>query len=213
MDEHPSVGVAGSGLEYPDGRPQRSAFRFPSALSEFEGTISVGLVSRALRRWTVALPMPKRACEVDWVGGASMIIRREVFQDIGVLDQGYYTHYEDVDFCFNAHKAGWAVWYVPESRVTHLVGQSTGLTVKNPKRFPAYFFGARQRYFLKNYGPVHAALADVALICGLALWRLRVLLGKKDWTAPHLFLDSIRHSVFATGFELRDVKNPALSSE
>ena len=105
------------------------------------------LVSLVLRRWVVAPPPPNHACEVDWVGGASMIIRREVFQDIGVLDQGYYTHYEDVDFCFNAHKAGWAVWYVPDSRVTHLVGQSTGITVKNPKRFPPYFFGARRRYY------------------------------------------------------------------
>jgi len=213
MDEHPDVGVAGSGLEYPDRRPQNSAFRFPSAWSEFEGSINLGLVSRALKRWVVTLPMPNHACEVDWVGGASMIIRREVFEDIGVLDQGYYTHFEDVDFCFNAHKAGWAVWYVPDSRVTHLVGQSTGLTIANPKRrFPPYFFGARRRYFLKNHGPFHAALADAALICGLALWRLRVLFGKQDMMAAHILYDSIRYSVFVTGFRLTDVKNPALFS-
>src|ERR1700675_622074 len=73
MDKHPDVGIAGSGLEYPDGMPQRSAFRFPSALSEFEGSICLGPVSRILRRWIVALPMPNNACEVDWVGGACMI--------------------------------------------------------------------------------------------------------------------------------------------
>jgi N-acetylglucosaminyl-diphospho-decaprenol L-rhamnosyltransferase len=186
MDEHPSVGIAGSGLENPNGTPQRSAFRFPSAWSEFEGSICLGLVSRLLSRWTVVPPLPNRACEVDWVSGASMIIRREVFAKIGVLDEGYYTHYEDVDFCFNARRAGYSVWYFPASRVTHLVGQSTGLTVSNPKRYPSYFFDARQRFFLKNYGPVHAALADMALICGLAAWRLRVLFGKPDWTAPNL---------------------------
>jgi N-acetylglucosaminyl-diphospho-decaprenol L-rhamnosyltransferase len=214
MDEHPRVGVAGSGLENPDGSPQRSAFRFLSAWSEFEASINLGLVSRALKRWIVALPLPNHACEVDWVSGASMIIRSEVFQDIGVLDQGYYTHYEDIDFCYNAHKAGWAVCYVPDSRVTHLVGQSTGLTVADPKRrFPPYFFGARRRYFLKNYGPIHAALADAGLICGLAIWRLRVLFGKQDFMARHLFLDSIRHSVFVTGFKVKDVKNPALFPE
>jgi N-acetylglucosaminyl-diphospho-decaprenol L-rhamnosyltransferase len=214
MDENPDVGVAGSGLEYPDGAPQHSAFRFPSVWSEFEGSVNLGLVSRVLKRWVVTLPMPKHACEVDWVGGASMIIRREVFDDIGVLDQGYYTHFEDVDFCFNARKAGWTVWYIPESRVTHLVGQSTGLTVANPKRrFPAYFFGARRRYFLKNYGSIYAALADAGLIFGLALWRLRVLFGKQDTMAAHLFYDSIRNSVFVTGFKLKDVKNPALSQQ
>jgi N-acetylglucosaminyl-diphospho-decaprenol L-rhamnosyltransferase len=214
MDRQPHVGIAGSGLEYPDGSPQVSAFRFPTAWSEFESGINLGPVSRLLRRWIVALPIPNRACEVDWVSGASMIIRREVFQEIGVLDQGYYTHYEDVDFCYNTRKAGWAVWYVPESRVIHLVGQSTGLTVKSKRRFPPYYFGARRRYFLKNYGAVQAALADAGLICGLAMFRLQVLFGvKEDWMPRYLLLDSILHSVFVTGFKLKDVNNPALSSE
>ncbi len=212
MDEHPQVGVAGSGLEYPDGTPQRSAFRFPSALSEFEASIGLGLASRILSRWVVAPPVPAHACEMDWVGGACMIVRREVFEHVGVLDQGYYTHYEDVDFCFNARKAGWAVWYVPTSRVTHLVGQSTGLTVKMPKRFPSYYFAARRRYFLKNYGPFHAAVADFGLICGLAIGRLKLLLlGKQVETPPYFLYDSIRNSVFLTGFKLKEVENPALA--
>jgi N-acetylglucosaminyl-diphospho-decaprenol L-rhamnosyltransferase len=211
MDEHPQVGIAGSRQEYPDGSPQRSAFRFPSALSEFESGICLGPVSRILRRWLVAPPVPTHACERDWVGGACMIIRREVLEGIGVLDQGYYTHYEDVDFCFNARKAGWAVWYVPTSRITHFVGQSTGITVKNPKRFPPYYFEARRRYFLKNYGAVQAALADLGLICGLTLRRLRGLFGKKFDTPPYYLYDSVMHSVFLTGFKVKDVQNPALT--
>jgi GT2 family glycosyltransferase len=139
-----------------------------------------------------------------------MIIRREVFAKIGLLDEGYFTYFEDVDFCFNARKAGWPIWYAPASRVVHLVGQSTGITVKKPKRLPAYSFEARRRYFLKNLGPVQAALADFGHILGLALWRVRVLLGKPDFTAPYFLRDSIRHSVFVTGFKLKTVKNPAL---
>jgi N-acetylglucosaminyl-diphospho-decaprenol L-rhamnosyltransferase len=211
MDEHPQVGIAGSRLQYPDGVPQRSAFRFHSVWSEFESSICFGPVSRMLNRWIVAVPVPDRACAVDWVGGACMIVRGTVFDGIGVLDEGYYTHYEDVDFCFNARKAGWAAWYIPESRVTHFVGQSTGLTVKNPKRFPPYFFGARRRYFLKNHGPFYTALADAGLICGLVMWRLQVLLGKRDWTPPHFLYDSIRNSVFITGFKVKDVENPAFA--
>jgi N-acetylglucosaminyl-diphospho-decaprenol L-rhamnosyltransferase len=210
MDEHPEVGVAGSGLEYPDGRPQCSTFQFHSPWSEFESSISLGFVSRVLRRYIVPIPVPDHARAVDWVSGASMIIRSDVFRDIGVLDEGYYTHYEDVDFCLNARKAGWAVWYIPDSRVTHFVGQSTGITVKNPKRLPPYFFEARRRYFLKNHGQLYAALADAGLICGLMIWRLRVLFGKRDRTPPHFFSDTIRHSVFVTGFRLKDVANPAL---
>ena len=213
MDERPKVGIAVSRLEDPDGTPQCSAFRFPTHLSEFEGNLRLGLVSRLLHRWVVAPPISSHACETDWAAGASLMIRREVLLDIGLLDEGFFTYYEDVDFCFNARRAGWSVWYVPVSRVVHLVGKTTGITVKNPKRQPSYFFEARRRYFLKNHGPVYAAMADAGRIIGLALWRLRVILtGKEDFTAPYFLQDAIFHSVFLTGFKLKNVRNPVLAS-
>jgi N-acetylglucosaminyl-diphospho-decaprenol L-rhamnosyltransferase len=213
MDEHPGVGIAASRLEDPDGTPQRSAFRFHSPLSEFEGSVKLGIVSRLLEPWIVAPSVVDKACETDWACGASMIIRQEVFRDIGLLDEGYYCFYDDVDFCFNARKAGWSIWYVPASRVVHLVSQTTGLSNKNPKRRPPYSFQARRRYFLKNHGPIYAALADAGLILGLALWRLRVLVGKRDSMPPCFVRDSIKHSVFLTGFKLKNVQNPALVAE
>jgi GT2 family glycosyltransferase len=214
MDTHPDVGIGGSAQEFPDGNryAARVAFRFPTPISEFEGNLNLGLISKLLKKWIVPLPPPDHACKVDWVSGAGMLIRRDVFNDIGLLDEGYYTHFEDVDFCFNAQKAGWSVWYVPTSLIMHIGGQSTGLTVKKPKRRPAYYFEARRRYFLKNHGAAYAAMADAGLIIGLALWRLRVALtGKEDHTPPFLLRDSLRHSVFFTGFKLRDVRNPAFS--
>jgi N-acetylglucosaminyl-diphospho-decaprenol L-rhamnosyltransferase len=210
MDGHPKVGIAGSRQEDPNGTPLCSAFRFPSPQSEFEGTVRVGVVTRLLKRWSVAPPICNDPCQCDWLSGACMIVRREVFRDIGLLDEGYFTYFEDVDFCFNARKAGWSAWYVPASRIVHLVGQASGVTVKKPKRLPAYAFEARRRYFLKNHGPVKAAMADFGRILGLMLWRLRNLLGKPDSTPPHYLRDCIRHSVFVTGFKLHDVPNPEL---
>lgn len=211
MDKNPKIGIAGSRLEDPDGTPQRSAFRFQSPLGTLEGSLRLGLVSRLLDRWIVAPPVVDHACQTDWVAGASMIIRREVLEDIGLLDEGYYTYFDDIDFCFNALKSGWPTWYVPVSRVVHLVGQSTGINRK-PKRIPPYVFEARRRYFLKNHSPFYAAMVDACMIIGLSLWRLRVLLtGKEDTSAPYLLSDTIRHSVFFKGFKLTDVENPALA--
>lgn len=216
MDQNLTVGIAGSGLKNPDGSPQRSAFRFQSPLGELEGSLRLGLISRLLSRWVVAPPVVNRTFETDWVSGASMIVRREVFEDIGLLDEGYYTYFDDIDFCFNARKKGWPTWYVPASPVIHLAGQSTGLTgaISKSKRFPPYLFEARRRYFLKNHGPLYAAMVDACRIVGLSLWRLRVLLTGKstDDTAPHLLRDHLRHSVFVKGFKLNEVENPALSS-
>lgn len=211
MDQNPKVGIAGSRLEDPDGTPQRSAFRFQSPLGALEGDLRLGVASRLLARWAVAPPVVDYACETDWVAGASMIIRREVFDDIGLLDEGYFTYFDDIDFCFNARKKGWPTWYVPASRVVHLVGQSTGLSQK-PKRIPQYVFDARRRYFIKNHSPLYAALVDLGMIAGLSLWRLRVsLTGKEDIAPPHLLGDTIRNSVFFKGFKLTDVQNPALA--
>jgi N-acetylglucosaminyl-diphospho-decaprenol L-rhamnosyltransferase len=210
MDQNVHVGIAGSRLEDPDGSPQRSAFRFQSPLTMLEWSLNLELASRILSRWAVAPPVVNVRFATDWVAGASMIIRRKVFEDVGLLDEGYYTYYDDVDFCLNAKRAGWPTWYVPESRVVHLVGKSTGVTNK-PKRLPSYLFEARRRYFLKNHGPLYAAITDACLITGLALRRIGALFtGKNDSTAPNFLSDTIRHSVFVTGFKLKEVQNPAL---
>ncbi|EAQ33843.1 glycosyl transferase, group 2 family protein [Nitrobacter sp. Nb-311A] len=212
MDNNPKVGIAGSRLENPDGTPQRSAFRFQSPFGEFESCVKLGLVSKLLSRWVVAPPVENQPFATDWVSGASMIIRREAMQITGLLDEGYYTYFDDIDYCFNAGKRGWPTWYVPASRVVHLVSQSTGVN-RRLKRLPPYLLEARRRYFLKNHGPLYAALVDICRIAGLSLWRLRILLTRKEDTTPPKHLsDSIRHSVFFKGFRVTDVDNPLLSA-
>jgi hypothetical protein len=141
--------------------------------------------------------MAKEEAAVDWVSGACLMIRRDVIEAIGLLDEQYFLYYEEVDFCLRAHRAGWPCWYVPASRVMHIGGQSTGVGVRGrrPGRLPAYFFESRRRYFEKNFGRRHAMLADLAFGVGYALWQLRRwLLRRPDPDPPHLLGDFWRHS-------------------
>ncbi len=196
MDAHPRVGIAGSRLEHPDGTPQRSAFRFHSILGELESGMRLGLVSRLLDRKIVAPPVPQGTCPTDWVAGASMMIRRQVFKDVGLMDEGYFMYFEEVDFCLRARRAGWPCWYVPASRVIHLVGQSSGVTdvKKARKRRPAYWFESRRRFFRQNIGPMRTLLANVAWAGGYALYRLRRPLQRKPDADPQgLLWDFMRH--------------------
>ena len=103
MEAHRDVGLAGSRLEDPDGTAQRSAFRFPSVLSELEDGMRLGVVSRLLSGWIVAPAVPENSCQVDWVAGASLIVRRAVFDDVGLLDERYFMYFEEVDFCLHAN--------------------------------------------------------------------------------------------------------------
>lgn len=202
MDKHPNVGIAGSRLEEPDGTPQRSAFRFHTVQSELDFGLRLGVVTKLLSKWVVAPPVCEETCQTDWVAGASMIVRREVFESVGLLDEKYFMYFEEVDFCLKANKSGWPCWYVPQSRVVHLVGQSSGVTdtKRPPKRLPTYWFDSRRRYFLKNHGWLYAALADVAWFSGFALWRCRrVIQRKQDLDPPKLLSDFLLNSVFFKG--------------
>ncbi len=193
MDSHPDVGIAGSRLEDADGSHQHSTYRFHSVSSELESGLKLGLVTRLLRNRVVVLPLADTPRPIDWVAGASMIIRRDVFEDIGLLDPGYFLYYEEVDFCLNARRAGWSCWYVPDSRVVHFVGRSTGMDARQPaRRRPRYWFESRSRYFVKNHGRLYAACADAAWIVGFALWRIRrIVQGKPDKDPPHMLWDFV----------------------
>jgi GT2 family glycosyltransferase len=125
-----------------------------------------------------------------------------------------YTYFDDVDICLRANRAGWETWYVPESKIVHLEGASTGVTNRVVRRLPPYWHQARRRFFLKNYGGLHTALVDAAFLFGFSLWRLRCWIQRRpDHGSPYMLRDSLAHSVFCTGFELRDVQNPALAQE
>lgn len=202
MQNNPGAGIAGSRLEDPDGTPQRSAFRFHSIRSELDDGLRLGFVSKLLRNHCVAPPVRDDTHRTDWVAGASMVIRREVFDAVGLMDEGYFMYYEEVDFCLRAQRAGWDCWYVPESRVVHLVGQASGVTVQNtrPKRRPGYWFDSRRRYFLKNHGWFYATLADAVWMLGFATFRVRQLIQRKpDTDPPKLLYDFLRHSTVLKG--------------
>ncbi|PSB17471.1 glycosyl transferase family 2 [filamentous cyanobacterium CCP2] len=205
MDAHPEVGIAGSRLEDPDGTPQQSAFRFPNVWAELDGGLRLGVVSKLLSRWSIAPPVKDEIHQTDWVAGASMIVRRQVFEDVGLMDEKYFLYFEEVDFCLAANRAGWSCWYVPESRVVHFVGQSSGVTdtKSKPKRRPTYWFDSRRRFFVKNYGWWYAILTELAWASGFVLWRVRRAIQRKPDNDPPKFLqDFVLNSVLVKGVEI-----------
>jgi GT2 family glycosyltransferase len=198
MEAHPRVGIVGSRLEFPDGRPQCAAFNFHGILSELERGFRLGLVTKLLKPWMVAPPPRSQPHRCDWVNGASIMVRREVFDDIGLFDEGFFLYYEETDFCRRARDAGWSCWHVPDSRVVHLEGQSTSATGVAAKRhrLPKYWFDSRRRYFRKHHGAGYELLANLAHAAGYALWRFRRWATFKDHEEPpHYLQDFIRYAV------------------
>lgn len=171
----PAAGVAGSLLETPGGGVDCSAHRFPHPLGELEGSARLGLLSRLLAGYRVSAPVRAEAHPCDWVSGAAMMIRREVIDRVGPMDEGYFLYFEEVDLCRRARRDGWEVWYVPGSRIMHLEGASTGIRQGAKRRAP-YWYASRRRFFVKHYGLAGLAAADLLWALGRASFLLRRLL-------------------------------------
>lgn len=211
MDENPRVGIGGSRMLWPDESIRASPFRFPGIASELDRGLQLGLVSRLLSRWSTVPPAPDVPSAAQWVSGASIMLRTTMLREIGLLDEGLYTYFDDIDICLRARRAGWETWYIPASRVIHLGGSSTGVTQRSSGRRPSYWYEARRRFFLKSYGPLYTALCDGAFLAGLGLRRVRQMIDRKPDPDPlHYLRDSARQSVFVAGFRVNEVENPAL---
>ncbi len=209
MRNNPSVGICGSRIENSDGSVQLSSFKFHSWLTELDRGFSFGVLTRLLAPWITSEQISDNAVKTDWVSGACMMIRSEVFNQIGLFDEAYFMYYEETDFCLHANRAGWECWYVPESRIVHYVGQSSGITGKvTMKRMPNYWFDSRRRYFLKNYGIFHAVLADLFWLIGFFTWRVRNSVQRKVHNyPPRLLRDTFQNSFFCRGFGVKGTRN------
>jgi N-acetylglucosaminyl-diphospho-decaprenol L-rhamnosyltransferase len=196
MKTHPDVGIAGSSFETEDLNLWPFAFRFPSIFSEFERGLRIGLVTRMLSRWTVPRIMEQVPQRTDWICGASMLIRPVVLSTVGCLDENFFLYYEETEFCYRALKAGFPTWYVPESRIMHIIGKSTNLDDESrvSRRLPSYWFESRTRYFVATHGVGVTALIDLAAVLSSALGIVRRKLQRRAST-PFYIRDLFSHSV------------------
>lgn len=192
MRRHPETAIAGSHVHGPDGVPHASAFRFFSIGSEFEDAAKTGPISRLLADRIVPLPTPSETTRVDWVSGASMLIRRSVLDRIGLFDEAFFLYFEETDLCLRAARAGFATDHVHDSDVTHIGSVSTG--VSTLRRLPGYWFDSRFRYFAKNHGRGYAIAATMARAAGCLVLGLRRLLSRRaQQNPPHFLRDLLAH--------------------
>lgn len=202
MDANPEAGIAGGLSEDPDATPQNCSFKFPSAVTEFSNALGFGLFDRIFRRMLSVTHAHSESVEVDWVSGAHMIVRRTVFEEIGLMDESYFLYFEETDFTFRAKKAGWKCWHVPASRIVHLVGQSSGITEKDlaQSRRPAYWYESRRRYFVLNHGRLYACVVDLLVMFGFGIRRLRGLVQHRADDFPaHFVSDLFRYGALING--------------
>ena len=197
LKKNSQVGITGSRLVYPDGKCQSSAFRFHTVFSELDNGLRLGIISKLLNNWQVSFPISEENICVDWVSGASMLVRKQLFDDVGLFDDGYFLYFEETDFCLQAKKSGWSCWHIPNSKVIHFAGASTEIRNGSRKRLPCYWFQSRKRYFLKNHGKKYLFLVNVVWSISFSLFRIRQKIqNKQDDSPSYLLRDFVYFNFF-----------------
>ncbi len=148
----PRAALVAPRLRYPDGRPQTSAWRFPSPTVAALSTFTLG-------RGGVVQSKGAEARRVDWAMGAALLLRREALDEVGLFDEGYFMYSEETDLCLRLAEAGWERWYVPAATVIH---HDTVMRAEMPRERIAEEWRSRRRYWREHHSAAGVRVAEAA---------------------------------------------------
>lgn len=156
MDEKPEAGITTCSLRNKDGSIQGNGGFFPTLMRVFSWMTIQDLpfVDRVIKPFHPAKSKSfsketefyKKPRELDWITGAFMLVRKDVFEKAGHFDEDYFMYVEDVDFCYRVKRQNWKIWYFPQWSIIHYGGASgnTRLSVLSE-------FEGLKRFYKKHY--------------------------------------------------------------
>lgn len=122
------IGMAGGLLSNQDGSEQAGSRRaIPTPWRSFVRAFGL---NRLETRWPRLFfdfflhqqPLPNQPIEVEAISGACMLVKREAIDDVGLWDEEYFLHCEDLDLCMRFRQKGWKIFFVPDAKITHIAG-------------------------------------------------------------------------------------------
>ena len=136
-NKNPKVGVATCALRNLDGSLQGTGGYFPNLFKVFAWMFfleDIPFVDRLIKPFHPMHPQSplykgerffKKAHQRDWVTGAFLLTRKDIFDEAGRFDEDYFMYTEEVDLCWRIKKKGWQIWFLPKWDITHLGGASS----------------------------------------------------------------------------------------
>lgn len=192
IEEKPDVGIVSPRLQYSDGVAQISCFKYKSPISEFIDAARTGILTNLLKTYNVPINVSNETTYPQWTSFACVLIRGDVFRDVGLMDEGYFMYFEDIDFCRRTNNAGWKIMNTPHAKIIHLRGGSSSVksSMTENKKVPAYYYKSRSRYFKKFYGLSGFYLANLLWHSGRVISFCReVIERKRTHVAKDMFKD------------------------
>lgn len=177
--EDPKIGMAGCLIRNPDGSEQPGCRRnIPTPWRTFvqiTGLDRFQDVDARFRSYLhVGLPVPETAVPIEAISGAFMLIRRQALNEVGPMDEGYFMHFEDLDWCLRFQQHGWKVMFEPRVEIVHVGGVCTA---SRPIGVEYHKHKGMARFYRKFFRNRNNLLLYLVLMPGiLARFLMRILL-------------------------------------
>lgn len=170
MDEQPLAGASGCKVLLPDGQLDPACKRgFPTPLTSLfyvSGVARLCPRSAVLNRYHMGHLSADDTNAVDAIVGAFMVVRRNVIDQVGLLDEEYFMYGEDIDWCYRIKQAGWQVYYYPQTQIMHYKGGSSS---RRPPWLVREFYRAMLLFYKKHYQHMYNPLVSIAVRAGIGL--------------------------------------------
>jgi len=128
LSENNKVAILGPRLVEKNGEIQRSCYRYPNLISEFFLITGLNKLfpNNFVSRWERISDWSHNSIkEVEWVSGASLLTKRAILEDIGLMDEEMFMYREDMELCYRARKSGYKVVYFSNAEIYHYGGASS----------------------------------------------------------------------------------------
>jgi len=169
MDDHPKIGITGCKIVKLNGRIDLPCKRaFPTISNIFWQTIGLSNLfpkNKLFGKYYLSYLNENEIQPVDCLMGAFMLIRKNVFKQIGLLDEQFFIYGEDIDFCYRTKKAGWEIYYNPKLIVKHHHG---GTTNKSRLKHIFKFHHAMLLYYKKHLAKNNSYILNCFVYFGIA---------------------------------------------
>jgi len=170
MDNHPEVGASGCKVVLPDGSLDKACRRgFPTPLTTLyyvSGLSKLFPKSPHFNSYHMEYMNEDEAYPVDCLVGAFMMVRREVLDQVGMLDERFFMYFEDTDWCYRIQQAGWINYYYPMTQITHFKrGSSRG----RPYRITYEFHRAMKMFYDKHYRKQYPFWVTLLMYAGITV--------------------------------------------
>lgn len=166
LDEHPRVGIIGPRTLNSDGTTQPTKRHFPTFLTSLfslqkNSPRAPGVAPDFISDYYYAKNGTETdVFEVDWVQGSAIVMRRELYDQIGGLDEQFWMYHEEIDLCRRAKNAGWQVVYVGTTSIIHHQGKSSQQAIEQSL---SHWKQSRLRYFRKHHGLIAGEIQRLLL--------------------------------------------------